>query len=610
MEIKRLKEYTDDELKELLFFWFKYYMKKVFNFDELEKFNMMIDENPRAMFNMAIMLYNKRLGPTTVLEGIRGDMKTIEDILKEQKTIPKEVMNKATTNFIKEVVTSYNNPEPDVPLSESDMLSQILEMIGAKPDQVNILNVGKPSSINLKEIIAIVDDAAFKPDEIVYGMPNKNFVSAKALSKTFAFAAERIDKHKKEISKLVDKLPPFTRPRSFNELATTREGATWAFTQEHVEALLTLAIACGILELSYIKDGVPYYIRTNKKLTKIVGEEPSEFPCYKGFCQIKVGKELTFEEMIEYTIEHMNEESKKYLELIGYRLVLIKNKPYFYQISDSRNYPLNVTLDNEGMTFITDIDGKRIKYSVVGDCIRNRKDILLSEYVSFDTLGNNKEHEGEFFEIGLGNDKDNPEDIYSLQILYGNTSLDQKVYKYFVSKDQISATIESDLPKGQSESTIQRNMYFTDPILDKECPCALYLNESKVNTEYYTLSVDRTGEKTFDHTLISASNRDKTRNGSSKEELTSNESAKELAVEYLKTSRVKNLYNRVIEVLDNAIPGIKGLINENHEFSLYIEEIMKLSPDKIYEQLMNKCGIKEADVPGEDRKGPRKRRNV
>ena len=37
---------------------------------------------------------------------------------------------------------------------------------------------------------------------------------------------------------------------------------------------------------------------------------------------------------------------------------------------------------------------------------------------------------------------------------------------------------------------------------------------------------------------------------------------------------------------------------------------MKCKPDQLFEDLMNKCAIKEANVPGEERRGPRRKRDV
>ncbi len=610
MEIKKLEQYSDDELKELLFFWFRYYVKKAYSLDELDKFNKMINEQPKTMFRAAVILYQDSLGPTVVLDGIRGNLEQMEKCLNKVKKVSKSEMEKAASEFIKEVVTSYNNPEPNVPQKESDIIGQILEMLGVKTDAVSVINLQSENSISIQRIMEIMDDVAFKKEEIIDGMPNKNFVSSKILGRTFAYPAERLDKYKKEISSMVDKLPPFTRPRSFNELAITRTNETWALTQEHVEALLSLAVACGILSITEEKNGIPYFVRNKNVPKKINGQDPDEFPCFKGFFQRKKNKKLDFNGLMECTKESISSEATKFLELLGYKLVINDSESSFYQISDGSIHPAEIKLDYREMSFKTESNGKILEYSLVADKQAENGEILITEYITSDALGNGVAPDGEYFKVCLGNDELNPGKVYSINIVYINTNLDQKLYRFAASKDQIHAAIESDIPTQETEFGTKRFIYYTDPVSDKVCPSSLYLNEEYGGVENYIISVDRTGENSFDHSLKSASTRDKTKRGSSKESVKSSTDAQELAINYLKTSRVKNLYNRVSEVLDGALPGIKELINENHAFTAYMEEIMKCKPDKIFEELMNKCAIKEANVPGEERRGPRRKRDV
>lgn len=606
MEIKKMNDYSDEELRELLFFWFKYYGKSIFSLDEIDKYNKMLEENPKAVFKTAVILYAINEGPTRILEGIRGNMSPIEDALKKTKTFSKQKMAQVTAGFIKEVVTTYNNPEPDIPMQESDFLNQLLKMLGVNKEQVSIMNCVSENSIDPNAVKRIARDCVFKENELVDGMPTKDFTLAKCLESRFAYCTERLEKNKKEIKAMVDKLPPFTRPRSFNELSYTRTNERWGYTKELVESLLTLAIACGYLSVSEVKNGVPYFVRN--KNAKIISESPDEFPCFKGYIQKKLGKNLTHDELVCCVNEIMHDESKKVLELLGYRLEITSSGVCFYDIESGKRYNAKIRIDNEGITFLADIEGKTFIYSFVVDKIVKNEYLVPTEHIVIDSLSDGKNKDGEYFKATLGRDTSNLDDIWGMSVMYATNKLPQKVYKYFIGKDQLSITLESDIPDNTNEFSTERSVYFTDPTSDVECPNILYLAERKGNEEAYQITINRKDNE-FIHELESVSLKDKSKDGKSSDIIKTKEEARDMSLNYLKTKRARNLCNRVIEVIDAYLPGIKDLINEYHPFSSYIESILECDADTLYEDLMNKCSIKEANVPGED-EGPKRKRNA
>ena len=122
MKVKKINEYSNEELKELLSYWFNNFQKKVYTLEELEKFKSMVDKNPRSVLNTAVILYNNGDGATPVLDGIRGDTKKIEESIAKWKKLKPTQMLKVTNEFIGEIVESYNNPEENL-MSGEDFIS-------------------------------------------------------------------------------------------------------------------------------------------------------------------------------------------------------------------------------------------------------------------------------------------------------------------------------------------------------------------------------------------------------------------------------------------------------------------------------------------------------
>lgn len=610
MELKKYNDYSDEEIKSLLTFWVRYYMKKMFTLDELEKLHEMIKEKPKEVFSVAVMLYSKGLGSTPMLDALRGNDDEITKAVASAKKLSNKELEHIRSKFLKEIVASYNEPKPDVVMDESDVLTQILEMFGINGANVSFVSQADEDSINVEELSEIINDVLFNEEELIYGKPEKNYVEVSGIKSKFILNAEKLEENRNKIQAMVDKLPSLDKARSLNELSVTKEGKRWALSIEQIEILLVLAEGCNIIKSIENEDKSISYIRSKKKQRKIIGKNPNSFPCVRNIFENKMKRELSLDELVECTCNNMSKESKELLNYLGFTLEYSNGHLYFHRINDNVYLPVTVSFEARKVVLSASENNRSISYSYNIDTKAKNGSYLTMEYVVTNILDRENYHDEGLIQFGLANNQENPDEIYSIQIIYINPSLEQKYYKYFINKDQISATINGSLQANDNAKNTTRQIYYGDVMSDERNECALHLIEAYANDEAYIINLSKDKKGMFNHSLESVSKRDKTKNGETTEKVKSRSEVHDLATNYLKTTRVKNLYNRVLEVLESAVPGLSEFIHNTNEISLYVEEIMKCEPNKDFEQLMNKCGIKEANIPGEEMNGPRRKKDV
>lgn len=601
MKIKKLSEYTDDEIREILTFWFNYYGKKVYSFDELEKFRTIINSYGKTMFGAAVLLYKKGLGPTVVLDAIRGDMKVLEENINELNTISAKDLHDLSSSFIREVVSSYNAGEKST-MPKEEILSQILKMFGVDINDATIIeySAGSPTlSDRLEEIAKYV---LFKDDEIVYGMPDKNYVIEVCNKDAFVFCAERLSNRINDILSIVSEIKISNEPVSLKELCLTKDNKKWTNNTKDVEFLVSLLLACGIIKETKTKDGNTTYVKANKVKKKIVGKKPSEFPCVKGFLQKKMGKNLTISEIVDSITEVITKEAREILSLLGFEIHIEKGSLSFYNLNNKGTYKAKVELTHEKISFESEIDNKTVNYTLELKEGKNKGDLLTTETISTMSLNKEDSSYGEYTVVQLGNDINNPSKICSTSVNYYNSKSDNKVYKCAVTNDQLYVSIESDV-SSFTKNINRRSVYFTDPISDKVSPCALMISE-KSNNDELNISLDREEEDRFSHNIDS-----KSKDYSVTRDVASSDEAKTIAVNYLRTTRVKNTCNHVLDILDGVIPNIKDYIKNTHAFFEYLTELMSAEPEETYEDTINRYSIKEVNLPNEGNNGRKKKRN-
>lgn len=607
MKVKKINEYSNEELNELLRYWFNNFQKKVYTLEESDKFKSMVDKNPRSVLNTAVILYNNGDGATPVLDGIRGDTKKIEEAIAKWKKLKPTQMLKATNEFIGEIVESYNNPEENL-MSGEDFISELVSILG-KTEDVQVIDLTeffKPQtddSIDFMELERILEDSLFKDDEIVDGVPTSNFVKAKGLDSEIIFSAKKLNKHKDKIKEFIDKLPSLTKPRSFLELAVTKDGYRWAITQEQVELLVTLGIACGYLTQSEVKDNIPYYKASKKRVNKVVGEPKENFRCFKNILEKEKKRKLSRKEIVEAAIEHSTDETQRILELLGYKIEFDNDAVFFHKLDEDIILEANIKIKHNLVEILAEMGDFYVSYSIRLDGFID-DELLIYDRIRVNTI-NKEKTDGEYFSIAFGNSDTEPKKAYGMEIDYVNPKEKQKHCVFSASKNQVFVETEAEYDEDAKDNTIRRFSY-TDPTKESGVPTILLVSE-EYNGEGFEVNVSKVDDNYF-HMYSSNSNRNKLGIVDNSFKVKDSESARDLALKYTNTSRVRNLYDHVISVIDSHLPGAKNFVNECIPFSSYVEEIMKCEPDKDYEEFINKCKIKEANLPSESERPKRRKK--
>ena len=137
IEIKEWKEYTDEEKKELLNHWWHYYGKVVYTFDEWEKFNELVDKNSNKMMELAVAGFIYGITSQPLIAAMRKNQ--VDELL---ATLPNlneiedeefiENYKEAKNLLISQLVGSYNQPEPDIPMNNEEVIEQVKEIVKLK----------------------------------------------------------------------------------------------------------------------------------------------------------------------------------------------------------------------------------------------------------------------------------------------------------------------------------------------------------------------------------------------------------------------------------------------------------------------------------------------
>ena len=141
MEVKKFSEYNDEEKREILNHLWHYYWKELYSLDELERYNNIISINSDKLFDLAMATYiGKNNYQQVVLATIRtNSLNLLLGKLPnfEEGTVLKSEYEKACLIFLEEVVRTYNNPEPDIPMSEEEIISQCVRLVKSRENSKN-----------------------------------------------------------------------------------------------------------------------------------------------------------------------------------------------------------------------------------------------------------------------------------------------------------------------------------------------------------------------------------------------------------------------------------------------------------------------------------------
>lgn len=135
MELKDWNDYTPEEKEALLRHLFIYYGKYIFSLEELEMFEALIKEAPDKIFEIFLHSYViKKNGQPIILEALRKNDKPLINLKAEIKKYKEEDIEEYKKFFLTEIVNTFNNKAPSIPLSKEEFDRQLKRMFNNKND--------------------------------------------------------------------------------------------------------------------------------------------------------------------------------------------------------------------------------------------------------------------------------------------------------------------------------------------------------------------------------------------------------------------------------------------------------------------------------------------
>ena len=147
LEIKRFNEYTKEEQMEIMFHWWHYYGKLPLTFAEMDKFKKLMEEDIDFVKNAALIAWARSSASQDLVRAMRGNFdeyKSHIDMLATSCEF-KEIEEILESSFVKEVVGTYNAPEPSIPMSEEQLLAGLAEIFGGSVQDAQVIHVNMSS---------------------------------------------------------------------------------------------------------------------------------------------------------------------------------------------------------------------------------------------------------------------------------------------------------------------------------------------------------------------------------------------------------------------------------------------------------------------------------
>ena len=143
LDVKRFDEYTKDEQMEIMFHWWHYYGKLPLSFAEMDKFKNLMEEDMEFVKNAALIAWARESASQDLVRAMRTDLNGYKKHVKELASSKefKDVEELLESTFVEEVVRTYNNPEPSIPMSEEQLLAGLAEMFGINTREVSVIHV-------------------------------------------------------------------------------------------------------------------------------------------------------------------------------------------------------------------------------------------------------------------------------------------------------------------------------------------------------------------------------------------------------------------------------------------------------------------------------------
>lgn len=653
MELKQFDAYTNEEIEELLSHWFYYYGTEVYTLEEFEKFMKIVKEEPKKAFELAAILCHRGMGSTPVLDAIRGNKTLIEGLIKNYEDFSNTTKMFLQRDFIEEVVNTYNNPEPAIPIDDRELRQQIKDLTGKNYDYLPKLDLTKLDSKDkdkLREIVKSLKEAKtkeeqaklsnqflrflqetsnvtldpekvkevfvscmFSESDIKDEKPTKLCSIVEGINGVYFLDTEKVNKHVMEIKDMIDLLPDLREATSFEMLFLDRAGRVWTDDQQIVEILMVLGIAAERIEYAYPQqewkaknNGLPVLVEHDNRTPGIIsGYQPSEID--EILEAIKEGRkdnkysDEDYKENIElFKIQYPHIEPV--MKMSGYSIILEGNDFYLCRADGEKINKMSVEIKLGSLSLVARDNDYSIRYtySIDGKCAFGGQ--IDSNTLSINGLKklDSNTYDGRRIVIEVGNGLVNASYDPRLEITITEPSSDDIITHYEIDESSFTITIENDEEFGNKEDGTKRIVKYTDVAKtpsNKVLP--IFIGEKVLNGDSCYINIDGFVEDTFRHALLKYKTDGSGQTIVFDTELKQPEEVMNVANEYLKTSRVKNLYSHISNHIENLLPGMQEFIRKSYPLSNSIETMMKESASEEFEDRLNSNMLKEANLKEE-----------
>lgn len=493
-------------------------------------------------------------------------------------------------------------------------------------------NANSEDELNSENVHKIFQDCLFKQTEINNNAPTVEFNYVEGIKHKVLFSTERLNNNKMKIAKLIDMLPLIplpepilvgkssvsSLPQSFLCLCCDKNGRLWTGDHQTMEFLMVLGIACGIIEYAIPREkwgelagSVPVIHKIEKDPNEvIIGEAPEAYSKYVTEEEKKQQKEEIerLKKQVALAKEEFNahyKDAAPVLEMLGYSMGMEGENYYLYDNKGEKLCELSVNVVLGGFNYSGIVNDTKVEYTY-SHSGKNSDGGLV--YCNTVTVNNIKERDGAYYgkevKIELGVGILNVSDVPRIEITITEPdSLDEKITKYYATPYNMSFEIENNFGSyGNYKDGTDRAVYYTNtttnPFVNQG---ALLIHESQEHGAAYNISIDRINT----HPEYPAKYAHRTayyKVGTSTDPDTTEYSfewqgtANQLACEYLKTPRVKNLYYHILERIEAEVSGMKDYIHKNYPFIEEVENVLAQEPNSEQEELINSFAIEGADL--------------
>ncbi len=144
MELKQFSEYSKEEQVGLLRHWWFYYGKLLVNLTDIEAFDKLVQEDPEFVKNTAVVAFVNGQSSQALVGAVRtGRVEELRGIINNivGSADYKKISGVVEADFMKEVVGTFNQPQPPVSMTEEQIVQSVAAMHGVNPSNVEVITI-------------------------------------------------------------------------------------------------------------------------------------------------------------------------------------------------------------------------------------------------------------------------------------------------------------------------------------------------------------------------------------------------------------------------------------------------------------------------------------